>query len=152
MSQCTYKGKRIAVKVPHVYLTSDLDSVLGVSVSPTYILWQLKRVDCCRDFTERQLLRNTSVLPLLGVTLTEQQFAMISEWMEDGNINEFIQKNPNVNFTKLVCTPFELCRFLTDAFSSLTLRRVSYIYTAFTWSIGISKRCVVIPRYWFASP
>ena len=31
---------------------------------------------------------------------------MVSEWMKDGNINDFIQKNPDVNRTELVCTQF----------------------------------------------
>lgn len=33
VSQCTYKGKQVAVKVPYLYLTSDFDSILSVSVS-----------------------------------------------------------------------------------------------------------------------
>ena len=44
---------------------------------------------------------------------------MVSEWMEDGNINNFIQNNPNVSCTELVCISFELCGSLTDIFSWL---------------------------------
>lgn len=49
---------------------------------------------------------------------------MISEWMEDGNINEFIQKNPDVNRTELVCVLFKLWKSFIDPFSSLMLRMV----------------------------
>ena len=31
VSQSTYKGRRVAVKVVHVYITSDLDIILSVS-------------------------------------------------------------------------------------------------------------------------
>ena len=52
---------------------------------------------------------------MLGVTVSERRFAMISEWMENGNINEFIRKGKYVNRTKLVChllvaTPMEAYR------------------------------------------
>ena len=32
VSQSTYKGRRVAVKVFRAYITSDLDAILGVSV------------------------------------------------------------------------------------------------------------------------
>ena len=38
-------------------------------------------------------LRHPNVLPLIGVTMTEIQFAMISDWMRNGNINEFVKTN-----------------------------------------------------------
>ena len=37
VSQCVYEGRRVAVKVPRVRLTSDFDNVLGVSVPPMHI-------------------------------------------------------------------------------------------------------------------
>jgi serine/threonine protein kinase len=56
----------------------------------------------CREAVAWKHLRHPNVLPLLGVTISERRFAMVSEWMEHGNINEFIEKNPRVNRTKLV--------------------------------------------------
>ena len=38
-------------------------------------------------------LKHRDVLPLLGVTLSERRFAMASEWMENGNIGEFLEKD-----------------------------------------------------------
>lgn len=49
-------------------------------------------------------LNHPNVLPLLGVTMGENRFVMISEWMANGNINEFIQVHWEAN-------PFELVRF-----------------------------------------
>ena len=39
-------------------------------------------------------LRHPNVLPLLGVTMTEypHRFVMVSGWMKDGNIVQFLQR------------------------------------------------------------
>ena len=51
-------------------------------------------------------LRHPNVLPLLGVTMTSKSFAMVSEWMSNGSINEFIKINRDANRFELVG-----CRF-----------------------------------------
>ena len=48
-------------------------------------------------------LKHQNIIPLLGVTVEKYQFAMVSEWMENGNINEFVRKNRHANRTELVC-------------------------------------------------
>ena len=47
-------------------------------------------------------LNHPNVLPLLGVTMKESQFVMVSEWMENGNINEFITSHADVDRFELV--------------------------------------------------
>lgn len=47
-------------------------------------------------------LRHPNVLPLMGVTTGKYLFAMVSEWMENGNINEFLEVYRNVNRFELV--------------------------------------------------
>ena len=47
-------------------------------------------------------LQHPNVLPLLGVTMDDFYFAMVSEWMTDGNINEFIKANRDMNRFELV--------------------------------------------------
>jgi len=49
-------------------------------------------------------LYHPNVLPLLGATMNNNQFMMVSEWMENGNINEFIKAHVDVD-------RFELVRF-----------------------------------------
>ena len=34
--------------------------------------------------------------------MTEAQFAMVSEWMANGNINDFVKANPDANRLELV--------------------------------------------------
>ena len=50
-------------------------------------------------------LQHPNVLPLIGVTMTEAQFAMVSEWMANGSISEFVKTNPDVDRLELVCFP-----------------------------------------------
>jgi len=56
----------------------------------------------CREGVAWKHLRHPNILPLLGVSLNEHRFALVSEWMENGNINEFIGEDRHVNRTELV--------------------------------------------------
>jgi len=47
-------------------------------------------------------LRHPNVLPMLGVTATKPPFAMVSEWMASGDINEFVKTHPEADRLKLV--------------------------------------------------
>ena len=47
-------------------------------------------------------LRHPNVLPLVGVTMSEEQFAMVSDWMANGNINDFVKAHPDANRLELV--------------------------------------------------
>jgi len=40
--------------------------------------------------------------------MTENRFAMVSGWMENGNINEFVKAHPDVNRFELVSSPSQL--------------------------------------------
>ena len=50
-------------------------------------------------------LRHPNISSLLGVTMTENQFAMVSEWMDNGNINEFVKAHPDASRPVLVRFP-----------------------------------------------
>ena len=53
-------------------------------------------------------LRHPNILPLLGVTMFENRFVMVSEWMVRGNINDFVKADPNADRFGLVCFLFEV--------------------------------------------
>ena len=53
-------------------------------------------------------LRHPNVLPLLGVIMTKTEFSMVSEWMSNGNINQFVAAHQDENRFELVCSPFKL--------------------------------------------
>jgi len=52
-------------------------------------------------------LRHPNVLPLVGVAMTDAQFAMVTEWMVNGNINEFLKVHPEADRLGLVRFPSE---------------------------------------------
>jgi len=47
-------------------------------------------------------LRHPNVLSLVGVVMGKNQFAMASEWMDNGNINEFVKAHRDVDRFELV--------------------------------------------------
>jgi hypothetical protein len=47
-------------------------------------------------------LRHPNILPLIGVMMSETQFATISDWMVHGNITSFVKAHPDVNRLALV--------------------------------------------------
>ena len=105
-----YQGRQVAVKVLRVYSTTDLVKITRVGgrygVVNTYVgkltITLLQRF--CKEVMTWKILCHSNVLPLLGVTMDNSQFAMISDWMVGGNINEYIKANSDAN-------RFELVRF-----------------------------------------
>lgn len=56
----------------------------------------------CKEVLWWKSLRHPNVHPLLAATMNGGHFAMISQWMENGNIKEFIEKNGSENRFELV--------------------------------------------------
>ena len=60
-------------------------------------------------------LRHPNVVSLLGITMGNGQFAMVSEWMTNGNINEFVRVRKDANRFELVRScPSLLTAIVTD--------------------------------------
>jgi len=106
VSRSMYEGCQVAIKVVRVYVTSDLDAILSVSLRHsiravrTVSINGLQRF--CREGVAWKHLRHPNILPLLGVTMGEHRFALVSEWMENGNINSFIERDHSINRAGLV--------------------------------------------------
>ena len=47
-------------------------------------------------------LRHPNILPLLGVDLEQNRLSMISAWMDQGNINEYVKRQGGGNRLQLV--------------------------------------------------
>jgi serine/threonine protein kinase len=58
-------------------------------------------------------LRHPNILLLLGVTMVENRFVMVSEWMESGSITEFVKANAAADRLKLVCLSSKSLLLLT---------------------------------------
>jgi serine/threonine protein kinase len=60
----------------------------------------------CKEVITWNALSHPNVLPLLGVVMNSRRFVMVSEWMENGNINEFVKTHRDANRIKLVWLRF----------------------------------------------
>ena len=58
----------------------------------------------CREVLVWKRLSHPNILPLLGVSVSKdpQYFRIISEWMPNGNVMEYIRSNPQINRLRLV--------------------------------------------------
>jgi len=56
----------------------------------------------CKEVITWKALHHPNVLPLLGVIMVDMHFAMVSEWMVNGSINQFIISHRDVNRFELV--------------------------------------------------
>jgi len=54
-------------------------------------------------------LRHPNILPLLGANLEGHQLALFSEWMDHGNINEFVEGHKGINRVQLVSDEIPSC-------------------------------------------
>ena len=64
----------------------------------------------CKEVVTWKALCHPNVLPLLGVTMTEDptRFVMVSEWMENGDINRFVKAHPDMDRLQLVRFSFRV--------------------------------------------
>lgn len=105
-----HQGHYVAVKELRVYSTSDFEKM--ISVNPKLhckariyqLIPSLQRF--CKAVMTWKALRHPNVLPLLWVTMETPRLAMASEWMVNGNINEFIKADCNANRFDLVMSHF----------------------------------------------
>ena len=49
-------------------------------------------------------LEHCNIVPLYGVSTTVADFCLVSPWYENGNIMEYLKKNPDVGRFGLVST------------------------------------------------
>ena len=124
VSKGGYRGRAVAIKVMQLYASSDLDKYLSVGI-PIRKLWTDSDTPnrpqrFCREAVIWRHLRHPNVLPLLGATLEIQdskfRYALVSEWMDNGDINGFIKRHGDVNRAQLVSRHALACRDRYDLF------------------------------------
>jgi len=87
----------------------------------------------CKEVVMWKSLRHPNVLPLLGVTMEENLFAMVSEWMINGNINEFVKAHRDANRFELVGFYSHHWPHLSLMKSLLTARRCRQGIVVYAW-------------------
>jgi len=75
----------------------------------------------CKEVITWKSLRHPNVLPLLGVIMAGTKFAMVSDWMANGNINQFVKAHRDANRFELVSSPLKFLTFSIIVDGSMTL-------------------------------
>ena len=65
----------------------------------------------CEKVVAWGALRHPNVLPLLGVTMTGTRFTIVSEWLVNGDINQFVKANFDADRLGLVRFSFRILTF-----------------------------------------
>jgi len=93
----TYMGRRVAVKTVRVAARDNFLKIRKVSTEPQPPMVQSHHPTqrFCKEVVLWITLSHPNVMKLAGVQgdMEKGQFATVSEWMERGNIMEFIEKN-----------------------------------------------------------
>ena len=113
VSKREYLGKEVAVKVLRTHHSISPQEMVNVGHWRAFIashvlanrMHRLQRF--CKEVITWKALRHPNVLPLLGVMMSENQFAMVSEWMTNGNIKQFIMSHQDANRFELVSSSFK---------------------------------------------
>ena len=106
VSRGEYHGRPVAIKTLHQYLTHDPEERFCVSaeildvVGDTFSPRALQKFR--REVVAWRHLRHPNILPFIGVILEPYRLAMVSEWMDHGNINEYIKHREGINRAQLV--------------------------------------------------
>jgi len=98
-SNAVYRGGHADVW-KGVYSCQDV----AIKVVRTYSNVELRKIinRFCKEVVMWRFLRHPNVLPLIGASMSENRFAMVSKWMPYGNINEFVKAHPEAKKYKLL--------------------------------------------------
>lgn len=102
----TYNGQAVVLKVLRTDAVGDPDLTRKVRALPshysdTFSTYHKTGQALAREVVGWKWLRHENILPFIGVTSMSQPFQIVSPWMENGNIVEFLKNHPEQN-------PFDL--------------------------------------------
>jgi serine/threonine protein kinase len=116
-----YHGRDVAVKVLRTFSTDLLQRTVkvGLRTCPISAL-HFKQTTClsaqrfAKEVVTWKLLRHPNVVPFMGVMESEDRFGMVSKWMKNGSINDFVKAHPEANRFTLVGPRLDTPTFLTS--------------------------------------
>ena len=100
-----YDEKRVAIKALRVYKEDDIRKVRKVS-HPAFPI-PIPLVDChyqvfCKEAVIWRRISHPNIVPFIGVSEAPIPLCMISEWMLNGHVRDYAQKNPEISRLQLV--------------------------------------------------
>lgn len=91
--------------------------------------------------------RHENIQELLGIVMHQDRLGMVSLWMHNGNLQQYIEKNPNVDRYPLVGSHSDRSLFvhmLTNAQCLQVATGVAYMH-----GIGMVRLSPGCDRHWF---
>ena len=108
VSKGEYQGRPIAIKQLRIRVGSkdEIDNVFKVGTRTRLDRYNrlFSTQGLCREILIWKHLSHPNVLPLFGVSVSKnpQHFRIITEWMPNGDVAEYISLNPGANRLRLV--------------------------------------------------
>ena len=105
-----YRGSKVAIKrIRHSSNHANVERAgLYLSLFQNSDVLTRARQKFCYEVVLWKQFRHPNLLPLLGATKSSHTLMMISEWMENRTIMDFIVAHPGTNRLKLVSIPENL--------------------------------------------
>ena len=102
-----YNDERVAIKSLRVYKGDDVQKVRKVT-HPAFPVPLGASVDhrrqmFCKEVVIWRRISHLNVIPFLGVSEAPALLSMVSEWMSNGNVRDYVGKNPEISRLQLVC-------------------------------------------------
>ena len=101
-----YNGKRVAIKALRVYKGSDVRNVKRVTqmflIHLTPVTNYHHKV-FCKEVVMRSRISHPNIVPFLGISGAPAPISIVSEWMPNGNVRDYVRKNPQTSRLQLVC-------------------------------------------------
>ena len=103
-----WNGRKVAVKALRFGPDDDRSKTTKVAISSVSQPPGISRGThdrsqrFCKEVLFWKRLSHPNVLPFYGASMTQNQFCMVSPWIEGGNILSYTRKNPEANRLRLV--------------------------------------------------
>lgn len=106
VSKGEHQGRSVAIKDLRIRAKSEFDKIFKVSSCAPLGIYALliSTQRLCREVLVWRYLSHPNILSLLGVSVSENPpyFRIVSEWMPNGSVTEYLRSNPEVNRLHLV--------------------------------------------------
>ena len=113
-----YNDNRVTIKTFRLYKESDLRKVRKVTHPVFQVIlgtsFDSRNQRFCKEVVIWRRISHSNIVAFLGVSEAPAPLSMVSEWMPNGNVREYVGKNPETSRLQLVCS-FESARAQANA-------------------------------------
>jgi serine/threonine protein kinase len=102
-----YGDKRVAIKALRIYKEGDVQKTRKVT-HPAFLIPLTPPANYhhqvfCKEVVMWRKISHPNIVPFLGLSEALVPLCMVSEWMPNGNVQDYVAKNPEISRVQLVC-------------------------------------------------